>query len=173
MWVKHTKTPPPSPVLGCGPIHLSPVTRGGVARGGRGGGALCTSLPQVQGLGGQPQDGPGADHAVVDCPVSLGLSVAEERAQLTFTQEPVKLHPGVRVIGVDPSVADSSLEVGDIITKVSYTVPIGTSADFRRVVHRMCPGDLVMVHVAKEGGERVYPIIAGGCPPASGPDASV
>jgi len=128
---------------------------------------------QVQGLGGQPQDGPGADHAVVDCPVSLGLSVAEERAQLTFTQEPVKLHPGVRVIGVDPSVADSSLEVGDIITKVSYTVPIGTSADFRRVVHRMCPGDLVMVHVAKEGGERVYPIIAGGCPPASGPDASV
>ena len=127
---------------------------------------------QVRDLGGEHPDGGSARRAAVDCPVSLGVSVAEERAERPFAEDSAELHPGVRVTAVDASVANCSLEVGDTITKVSYTVPIGSSKDFRRAVGRMSPGDLVMVHVAKDGGERVYPIIAGGSPGA-GPDATV
>lgn len=48
------------------------------------------------------------------------------------------MHPGVRVIGVDPAVGSSGVAVGDVITKVSFTVPIGSSADFRNAVTKVC-----------------------------------
>jgi len=105
---------------------------------------------------------------VVDAPVSLGIDIVEEKTQMFFTNKAVKTHPGVRVIGVDQSL-NSSIMVGDIITKISQTTRIGSSSDFRRVVSKMVPGDLVMVHIEKEGAERVYPIIAGGLGPAAEP----
>eukprot|EP00667_Euglena_gracilis_P020154 EG_transcript_21759 len=105
------------------------------------------------------------EYSVVHCPVSLGIDIAEERAQLYLTKEPIKMHPGVRVIGVDPAVGSSGVAVGDVITKVSFTVPIGSSADFRNAVTKMAPGDLVMIHVEKEGAERVIPVVAGGIKP--------
>lgn len=123
---------------------------------------------QMQGFGGGFSEG-SPSYMVANAPVSLGLDIAEERAQLFLSKESVKTHPGVRVIGVDPSVKDSSISVGDVITKVSFTVPIEGSTDFRRVVSKMTPGDLVMVHIERDGAERVYPIIAGGLPPGELP----
>eukprot|EP00669_Euglena_mutabilis_P005425 TRINITY_DN16879_c0_g1_i1.p1 TRINITY_DN16879_c0_g1~~TRINITY_DN16879_c0_g1_i1.p1 ORF type:complete len:270 (+),score=22.57 TRINITY_DN16879_c0_g1_i1:39-848(+) len=124
---------------------------------------ICDLEDQVRSLGVAPIAPVSLhDYPVTGTQAHLGIEVAEERAQLYLTQEPIKMHQGVRITAVDPSVRDSGISPGDVITKVSFTAPISGSADFRRVVSKMSPGDLVMLHVDKDGAERVYPLIAGG-----------